>query len=48
MAASVSFTAGVPADMARQGSELIERSATLAETVQQATQRAEALLSSAK
>lgn len=34
--------------MARQGSELIERSSTLAATVHHAMQRAEALLTSAK
>lgn len=34
--------------MARRGSELLERSHTLAETVAQATLRAEALLCSAK
>lgn len=39
---------GVPPDMARQGSELMERSSTLAATVHHATLRAEALLSSAK
>lgn len=34
--------------MARRGSELLERSSTLAETVALATQRAEALISSAR
>lgn len=42
------FDLGVPPDMARQGSELIERSSTLAATVHHAMQRAEALLTSAK
>ena len=48
MTCPCSLPTGVPPDMARQGSELMERSSTRAATVHHAMQRAEALLTSAK